>query len=169
MNAAGASEDWAPIDCGGILLTEQWAQDQQAQRLAQRIVADEEKRSFRGQRMPLLAEFFEHFRTGQVQVLEVRDFNYHDTLEREVWLLDTTQVAADGGYDSDTAFVILHVHTAEPWERAQNKSIAARDWSQVTQMNIRNTSGTTPFLERNPKLGRAKGWSGKARVSTQQR
>ena len=33
--------------------------------------------------------------SAQVKVLGVRDFNYQDTLEREIWLLDTTQQDPD--------------------------------------------------------------------------
>ena len=62
------------------------------------------------------------------------------------------------------AFVLLHVHTAEPWERAVQQAVADRDWSHITQINIRHTSGTTPFVERNPELGKASGWSGKQKV-----
>ena len=117
-----------------------------------------------------MADFFENFNAGKVRVLGVRDFDYRGTLEREVWLLDTTQIdPATGQYNHDTAFVVPHVHTATLWSDCKHQSIAERDWSCITQINMRNTSGTTPFVERDPELARAEGWSGKSRVFTHQR
>ena len=152
------------------MLTEHWSNDPKARKLAQNTVADAATRSFGGERMRLLVQFFDNFNDGYVRVLGVRDFDYRGTLEREVWLVDTTKVDPHTGqYDPDTAFVILHVHTAELWRNCKDQGIPNRDWSRVTQINIRNTSGTVPFVERNPQIGRANGWSGNSRVFTHQR
>ena len=84
-----------------MLLTEEWLQS-----ISRRVTASttEETRSFRGANMPLLLRFFQSLEQGHMKVLGVRDFAYNDkraghkTLEREVWLLDTTQKDANGMY-----------------------------------------------------------------------
>ena len=74
-------------------------------------------RNFRGlEGVSRLYEFFEHVEEGKYEVLGARDFAYRDnTLESEIWLVDKTQIIAETGeYDADRAYVVMHVHTAEP-------------------------------------------------------
>ena len=79
---------------------------------------------FRRANTPLLLHFLHSLELGQVKVLGVRDLPYnnrragHATLEREVLLLDTTQVDASGCYIVDTAVIVLRVHTAEKWQES---------------------------------------------------
>ena len=144
-------------DCGGdLLLTETWLEEV-AKNVVENNAAD---RSFKKANMPRLLEFFQHLEQGLVKVLGVRDFPYNDkragcqTLEREVWLLDTTQTDANGRYDGDRAFVVMHVHTAEPWRAGVGAQQV--DWSKVTQINKRHSSRTMQFSQNNPKVGKIK-------------
>ena len=84
-----------PETCG-IVFTKDWIDDvsQRTQETAS------ETRTFRAPKGPggeqqvtqQLFEFFQHLNEGRVRVLGARDFAYQGReLEREVWLLDTTQ------------------------------------------------------------------------------
>ena len=129
--------------CGGVLLTELGLQEPPQ-------IANAPNRSFlegpahQNLPMPRLLHFFQHLEQGQIKVLGVRDFEYSrdKCLEREVWLRDDALAP-----NSDDRYVVMHVHTDGVWD--PGATIADRDWSGVTQIDLRHTSTTQAFVESN--------------------
>ena len=114
-----------------------------------------------------------------IEVIGVRDFAYDPKpkggpankdgrlqLEREVWIVDHLQ--RDGVLDLDTAdrvLVVLHTHTPALWQDVRHQAMDMRDWSRITQMNIRH-SRRYPMMSKKgdqlqfpaaPERGRAEG------------
>jgi serine/threonine protein kinase/outer membrane protein assembly factor BamD (BamD/ComL family) len=135
-----------------------------------------EMRSFQGpEGLICLLGFLQRCQAGSVRVLGFRDFGYNQRdpltkvvtdvqLEREIWVFDQNATVKNAADPNRSLFVVIHVHFPYRWDEEEKEDAGNRRWDEITQLNIRHSSSTVPFLAKNTDIGWARGLSGRSQV-----
>jgi hypothetical protein len=134
-------------------------------------------RTFQGEQGLInLFGFLQRCLAGDVQVVGFRDFGFklkdHNDpkvvlevqLEREFWVFDQNATVTDNNDPNRSLFVVVHVHFPYRWDEEEKKGADKRRWDEITQLNVRHSSSTVPFLAQNTDIGWAKGISGRSQI-----
>jgi hypothetical protein len=134
-------------------------------------------RTFQGEQGLInLFGFLQRCLAGDVQVVGFRDFGFklkdpndpkvvlEVQLEREFWVFDQNATVTDNNDPNRSLFVVVHVHFPYRWDEEKKKDADKRRWDEITQLNLRHSSSTAPFLAQNTDIGWAKGTSGRSQL-----